>query len=258
MIGTRRTGGCPGRPLLSISGPGIQSRHFFYPFACMQSKAIRSSLNTNPHWASTALADHGKVVLGIGGGVGPSAGVGLHNKIIFNTKTDGTDQSHFQIIHISRSPHVLDRTKYLLGEIDINPGEGMAESVNALRAAAELNGNVVVCAVPCNTFHAPKIWNRFMERLKDLGCDGSTLRVIHMLEETVKMIKEVAPECKNIGLMSTTGTRQTRVYRDLLEPQGYTVTEVPEEQQVGSSNLGIVAPPHQSSSACHVLAATAG
>lgn len=57
----------------------------------------KGNLNSNAHWISTALADHGKVVLGIGGGVGPSAGVGLHNKIIYNTKTDGTDQTHFQV-----------------------------------------------------------------------------------------------------------------------------------------------------------------
>ncbi len=114
----------------------------------------------------------------------------------------------------------------------------MADSVNALRVAAELNGNVTICAVPCNTFHAPKIWDRFIQRLQELKCDGSTLRVIHMLEETVKMIKEVAPKCKNIGLMSTTGTRQTKVYRNLLEPKGYTVTEVPEEQQVCYRDAG--------------------
>jgi aspartate racemase len=194
----------------------------------------KGSFNSNAHWISTALADHGKVVLGIGGGVGPSAGVGLHNKIIYNTRTDGTDQSHFQVIHVSRSPHVLDRTKFLLGEIDVNPGEGMADSINALRKAAEINGNIAICAVPCNTFHAPTIWNRFMQRLEELGSDGSTLRVVHMLEETVKMIKEISPNCKNVGLMSTTGTRSTRVYRDLLEPQGYTVTEVPEADQANS------------------------
>ena len=34
-----------------------------------------------------------------------------------------------------------------------------------------------------------------------------------------------------IGLMSTTGTRTSRVWHDLLEPLGYKVVEVPEEQQ---------------------------
>ena len=52
------------------------------------------------------LKDAKKVVLGIGGGVGPSAGVGLHQKIIDNTQSGGTDQGHFSVIHISRSAHV--------------------------------------------------------------------------------------------------------------------------------------------------------
>ena len=47
----------------------------------------------------------------------------------------------------------------------------------------------------------------------------------------MNLIKEQAPTCKRIGLMSTTGTRESRVYRDLLEPQGYEVLEVPSEMQ---------------------------
>jgi aspartate racemase len=105
---------------------------------------------------------------------------------------------------------VQDRTKFLLGEISQNPGEGMAHAVAAIRAAAEKTGNVAVVAVPCNTFHAPKIWNHFVEKLKEHGADGSILRLVHMLDETVKLIKEVAPAAKKIGLMSTTGTRQVR------------------------------------------------
>jgi len=188
-----------------------------------------AKLPQQPCWTSKMLTKN--AVLAIGGGVGPSAGVGLHQKIIHATRTDGTDQSHFNIIHISRSPHVQDRTKFLLGEITTNPGEGMAEAVISIKAAADKTGNVAVVAVPCNTFHAPKIWERFVARLVELGADGTTLRLVHMLDETVKLIKEMAPEAKNIGLMSTTGTRQSRVYHDLLEPLGYTVIEVPPEKQ---------------------------
>ncbi len=46
------------------------------------------SLPTQAHWKSEQLGH--KVVLAIGGGVGPSAGIGLHQKIINATKTDGT------------------------------------------------------------------------------------------------------------------------------------------------------------------------
>merc|ERR1712046_310445 len=52
-----------------------------------------------------------------------------------------------------------------------------------------------------------------------------------MLEQTALMLKEAFPEVTKVGLMSTTGTRQTGVYRELLEPMGYTVLEVEEAVQ---------------------------
>ena len=45
-------------------------------------------------------------IIVIGGGVGPMAGVALHGKIIENTLTDGTDQSHLEVFHFSRSPSI--------------------------------------------------------------------------------------------------------------------------------------------------------
>ena len=117
-------------------------------------------INANSAWTSRKLINQSNVVLGIGGGVGPSAGVGLHQRLIENTRTDGTDQGHFMVVHVSRSPVVQDRTKFLLGEISENPGEGMATAMMAIKAAAEANGNLAICAVPCNTVHAPPIWDR--------------------------------------------------------------------------------------------------
>ena len=46
------------------------------------------------------------------------------------------------------------------------------------------------------------------------------------------MIQEVTPAAKKIGLMSTTGTRSSKVYHNLLEPLGYEVVEVPVEREV--------------------------
>ena len=48
--------------------------------------------------AETGVWTRGTIV-GIGGGVGPAAGVSLHSKIIENTITDGTDQTHFEVCH---------------------------------------------------------------------------------------------------------------------------------------------------------------
>jgi len=168
-------------------------------------------------------------LIGIGGGVGPAAGVALHSKILEHTLTDGTDQSHFDVMHFSRSSDVLDRTAFLMGDIETNPGEGMARTMAALDAAAKATGDVAVAGVPCNTFHAPSIWKCFQEQLDSLGC--SNVRTVHMLEETAAMLQADYPECRKIGLMSTTGTRSTGVYKQLLEPLGFTVIEVDEEVQ---------------------------
>lgn len=189
----------------------------------------------SPKWLSKRFSTHTparqEVVLGIGGGVGPAAGVGLHSKIIENTITDGTDQSHLKVYHFSRSSSVPDRTKFLLGQSEDNPGDGMAEVMLALKAAADATGDIAVAGVPCNTFHAPRVWSRFISAMEERGATGGTVRIVHMLEETVKMIEELVPGCRKIGLMSTTGTRESRVYRDLLEPKGYEVVEVPEAMQ---------------------------
>jgi hypothetical protein len=86
-----------------------------------KSERIATTQEERSRFTSRQLVDPGSVVLGIGGGVGPSAGVGLHQKIIDNTRSK-TDQGHFTVVHISRSAHIQDRTKFLLGEIEINPG----------------------------------------------------------------------------------------------------------------------------------------
>ena len=52
-------------------------------------------------------------VIIIGGGVGPMAGVALHEKIIEHTLTDGTDQSHLAVHHYSCSSVISDRTAFL-------------------------------------------------------------------------------------------------------------------------------------------------
>jgi aspartate racemase len=156
------------------------------------------------------------------------ADVGLHKKLIENTLTDGTDQSHFTVHHLSQSEDLLDRTKFLNGDITENPGDGMAKVMMSLKASTMEYGGTAVAGVPCNTFHAPAIWDQFVKRMSEDGVD-KVVRVVHMLEETVKYIQEAVPNVKKIGLMSTTGTRNVRVYHNLLTD--YEVIEVPMSMQ---------------------------
>ena len=167
----------------------------------------------------------------IGGGVGPMAGVELHKKIIEHTLASG-DQDHLDLIHISSARTIGDRTAYLLEDGRENPGNHMAAAVS-LGLCGLLDGNgrltaPTVVGVPCNTFHAPVIYEQCALELRQLG-PGLTL--VHMLEETLELIRQRTPEAKTVGLMSTTGTRRSGVWHHLLEGRGYKVIEVPEDDQ---------------------------
>ncbi len=207
----------------------------------------------------TDWTDRSKLI--IGGGVGPMAGVELHRKIIEHTLTDGTDQDHFDVIHLSLASRISDRTGYLIDSGSRNPGDEMAEVVRiALRGLGDEDGPGKPCivGVPCNTFHAPPIFDRFLSSMDsfigehggrtvsgrtvsgrtvsgrtitDRAISSPGITVVHMLRETLDLIRQLQPDARRIGLMSTTGTRRSRVWHDLLEKDGYTVVEVEESVQ---------------------------
>jgi len=164
----------------------------------------------------------GKIIC-IGGGVGPMAGVKLQEQIIKNTKTNGTDQDHLEVHHFSRSHDIVDRTQFLLNKIDENPAEGMFRTAQAMDQAAKAIGKTPVLGIPCNTFHAPKIFNHFLELLEKNKID---IQVISMLEETTTFIKKNFAHSKKIGVLTTTGTRTVKVYN-----QAFEILEVPSEMQ---------------------------
>ncbi len=164
----------------------------------------------------------------IGGGVGPMAGVELHKKIINSTKTSGTDQDHLDIVHLSFSSRVNDRTKFLLEGNECNPGGKMAEYVTAAADIHELNGKGSVAGVPCNTFHAEKIFSEYSEKIR---MSGKNIRIVNMIEETVLYLKSEFSKGSRIGLLSTTGTRKTALYKGYLEKAGFELVQVDEEDQ---------------------------
>lgn len=179
------------------------------------------------------MSEEREGVIVIGGGVGPMAGVALHAKIIEATVAEQGDRSHVNVIHISRSSAIADRTAFLLqseGQTEIeNPGLAMARVFGGAARSLE-EGEWAVGGVPCNTFHAPEIFDAF---LSELGSTGDSVRVIHMLDETVALLKERldGKVGVDIGVMSTTGTRISGVYDRLLEAAGYRAVYVEEIEQ---------------------------
>ena len=168
-----------------------------------------------------------KVII-IGGGVGPLAGVKLHKYIIENTLTDGNDQDHFEIYHFSRSGDIADRTASLFARTPEIPAEGMFRTFAIADAALKKAGKSGIGGVPCNTFHAPAIFEHFNSLVEDAGI---SIPIINMITETASHIKTNYPSIQNIGLFSTTGTRKVRVHNDILEPLGFSILQVSDKHQ---------------------------
>ncbi|KAF4129634.1 Asp/Glu/Hydantoin racemase [Phytophthora infestans] len=148
-----------------------------------------------------------EVMLGICGGVGPAAGLLLHQLILQNTDSAGEDQGHLNVCHFSRVEDMTDRTEYLVYAASVgadatdsdsdsgstdedisydsakeveNPACGMARTFSMMHAAATAGRARLVVGVPCNTFHAQPIWNEFIRRTGH----ASYVHHVHMLEET--------------------------------------------------------------------------
>ena len=161
--------------------------------------------------------------IGIVAGVGPFAGLDLLGKILEETAA-GSDQDHLPIYSLSQPDEILDRTEYLLSNVAENPAYAIARQLQKLAAmGAEVAG------IPCNTAHAPAIYNVIEAELKQANCP---IQLLHMIREVGRFLRENYPEIQSIGVLSTTGTFRAHIYPQVLEPLGYTVAAPDEAMQV--------------------------
>lgn len=156
--------------------------------------------------------------IGVVGGVGPFAGIDLLGKIAAQTVAD-KDQDHLTVLNWSQPDTIVDRTKFLQGEVAQNPAFALAEQVQQL---ARMGAGVV--GIPCNTAHAPHIFDQIQAELVAAGCN---VLLLHMIEEVGRFLQEALPGLKRIGVLSTTGTYKAGVYPAILEPLGFTAVLPP-------------------------------
>jgi len=149
--------------------------------------------------------------IGIIGGMGPQAGLDLASKIIAETQAT-TDQGHLPMILLSYGHLIGDRSAYVFGESIPNPGIAIASVVRNL---AQMGAQVA--GIPCNSAHAPQIFNQLSELL-----DGVNIQILHLIEETVRSLAESFPSATKIGCISTFSVHQLGLYRSALERVGYT------------------------------------
>lgn len=137
-----------------------------------------------------------KKILGMLGGMGPSATADAFSKLINNTKAS-KDQEHIPIIIVSL-PDIPDRTENIIYN-GLSPLPAMIESLRILE-----NAGVSCIVMPCNTAH---YWYEDLKK-----------------ETQIPFISIIDAACKNIinnkidkvALLATTATIQTELYQNKL------------------------------------------
>lgn len=158
-------------------------------------------------------------MIGIVGGIGSYAGIDLIRKI-YDLTDAVSDQEHLPVSMLSAPHKIIDRTKYLIGETNINPGIAISEIIDTLIS----NGSSVI-GVPCNTAHARPIFDAIKANIP------ASCNLIHLIEEVGVHLSMHHPTIKNVGILGTTGTISAKVYPEVLNKYGINVIEPSQEIQ---------------------------
>lgn len=148
----------------------------------------------------------------IAGGMGPMASMLLHKMILENTPTDGTDQSHLNIIHISLPSKIVDRTEYLLNNTLENPALGMFNSIKDILTVYSPKYYTIILAIPCITFYSQQI---FPALTKLINKNFTNIKTTNIVGEIFMFLKTHYPYVKRVGLLSTEGTRISNVFDEI-------------------------------------------
>ncbi|SDI18289.1 amino acid racemase [Paraburkholderia phenazinium] len=140
--------------------------------------------------------------VGVVGGVGPAATVDFMQKLVLSTPAT-RDQEHIKLL-VEQNPQIPDRTENLLGD-GPDPTVSLYATCKKLEA-----GDVDIIAIPCNTAHA------FVERIQPY----LNVPIVNMLTVSVEYLRAAFPELREVGLLATTGTIMSGVYRKALEARG--------------------------------------
>ncbi|MBS3776869.1 MAG: aspartate/glutamate racemase family protein, partial [Bacteroidales bacterium] len=119
-----------------------------------------------------------------------------------------SDQEHLPVALLSLPEKIEDRTRYLMRETDVNPAFAVADIIGKLE-----NLGAKVVGIPCNTMHAPEIFNEILHQLEK---KNSEVKVIHMIREVVGFIARHYPNIRKVGILSTTGTWKSNIYPEYL------------------------------------------
>jgi aspartate racemase len=143
--------------------------------------------------------------LGVLGGMGPLATADFLRKLVENTVA-GRDQEHIPVLMYGDCT-TPDRTASIVGRGQ-SPLPQLLEGIHFLDRA----GAQAIC-IPCNSAHH---W------YEDMAA-ASGVPVLHIAQASVDEVRRKKPMARVVGVMSTLGTFETGIYRDVLHAQGYEV-----------------------------------
>ncbi|MFK7786587.1 MAG: aspartate/glutamate racemase family protein [Crocinitomicaceae bacterium] len=139
--------------------------------------------------------------IGILGGIGPWAGLDVHQKIL-KLSDHSIEQECVSILHHSYPRDYSDRTEFLLGETHVNPANAFAKALQSMeRQGAD------IAAIVCNTAHAGPIIGEIRAQLK-----SSALIYVDIIEETQNRLNE--HNVSRVGLLATLGTYRFGLYEN--------------------------------------------
>ncbi|GAB5527326.1 MAG: aspartate racemase [Roseivirga sp.] len=161
-------------------------------------------------------------LIGIVGGMGPQAGVALHEAIIRHTPVK-KDQDHLSVVLMTYPGEITDRTAFLEGTTPVNPAIGILRVIEK-----QLALGVRVIGIPCNTSHAPEIFNKIRNSLRQRHPE---VLLVHLPEEVERYISQKHSPGYRLGLMATNGTYHAEIYQQQLSRKGYDYVVPPLEFQ---------------------------
>jgi len=187
-------------------------------------------------------------MIGIIGGIGPAAGLNLARLITEQVEVQ-KDQDHVPWILMNQPGEIVDRTEFLMGKVDVNPGEEIAKQIICLEKVG-----CTVCGIACNTAHAPAIFDLITNILEE---NNSKIKLVHAIEEMVKYSKKNLKRGEKIGILGTKGSYLNKLHTIPLVDAGFEVidpgSEIQEEmihKSIYHSEWGIKAQPEPPDSEC--------
>ena len=140
--------------------------------------------------------------IGIVGGVGPEAS-NKFCEMLIKYKSKKKDQDNLPFMHFC-NPSVPDRTEFILGQGEDPVPELINSCIKLQKAGADF------LVIPCNTAHV------FLSRIQK----EVSVPIIDMTGVLVKKMKSHRPFTKKVGILATTGSIKSNLFKDYFEAVG--------------------------------------